>query len=256
MNDNTTNVFEYGKTFLAYLLYHSAKAGTDLTSSVKLSGVTYETGRLHHLLEAATAPVMRMYVSDMRATDLRIKFSGKSPTRDDNNISPVGPRYQVKGLEATAASLTRTTYVMQVTDPSGYCWRISKRYKDLQLFHIALCGARELSVLAPLQALPVKTIDRTQSQSLQIQQQEVEVLCPAGMAREVSAGGTSVDPSSDPSVLCLHGKTLRLPLPLAKSSLFVHGSAARQQDELDMLQSIVAYLQVQLALFFFRSSTF
>ena len=47
LNDHTTNGFEFGKVFLAYLLYHSKKAGTDLTTSSKFFGSSFENGKLH-----------------------------------------------------------------------------------------------------------------------------------------------------------------------------------------------------------------
>ena len=34
LNDNTTNAFEFGKSFLAYLLTTTKKAGADLTRQV------------------------------------------------------------------------------------------------------------------------------------------------------------------------------------------------------------------------------
>lgn len=61
LNDHTINAFEFGKNFLAYLLYISKVAGADLTSSKDFKGKTYQSGRLHLLLVKVTDPVLKLY---------------------------------------------------------------------------------------------------------------------------------------------------------------------------------------------------
>jgi hypothetical protein len=70
LNDHTMNGFEFGKTFLAYILYHSKSGGADLIHSNQFDGSTYERGKLYKLLMKATNSVMKVYVSDMRQSQI------------------------------------------------------------------------------------------------------------------------------------------------------------------------------------------
>ena len=51
LNGHATNCLEYGKNYLAFLLFASKKAGADLPSKVRYEGKTLETGKLLRLLE-------------------------------------------------------------------------------------------------------------------------------------------------------------------------------------------------------------
>jgi hypothetical protein len=51
LNDHATNTLEFGKNFLAFLLYSNKKAGADLPSKVRYEGKTIGTGKLLRLLE-------------------------------------------------------------------------------------------------------------------------------------------------------------------------------------------------------------
>jgi len=62
LNDHTTNAFEFGKTFLAYLLYPDRNAGSNLASNIKLDGKTLENGKLHRLLEQSTEVLHERFV--------------------------------------------------------------------------------------------------------------------------------------------------------------------------------------------------
>jgi hypothetical protein len=70
LNDHTMNGFEFGKIFLAYICYHSKSGGADLIHSNQFDGSTYERGKLYKLLMKATNSVMKVYVSDMRQSQI------------------------------------------------------------------------------------------------------------------------------------------------------------------------------------------
>ena len=71
LNDHTTNTFEFGKQFLAFLLHSNKKVNGNILSDVSFDGRTYETGKLHNLLESATNIVLESYVADMNLTHER-----------------------------------------------------------------------------------------------------------------------------------------------------------------------------------------
>jgi hypothetical protein len=73
LNDHTLNGFEFGKSFLAYVLYHSKAGGSNLVHSKVFDGSSFERGKLYRLLDKATSSVMKMYVTDMRESDRRIE---------------------------------------------------------------------------------------------------------------------------------------------------------------------------------------
>lgn len=72
LNDHTTNAFEFGKQFLAFLLHSNKKINGNILSDVSFDGRTYETGKLHNLLESATSVVLESYVADMGITHERL----------------------------------------------------------------------------------------------------------------------------------------------------------------------------------------
>jgi hypothetical protein len=117
LNDHTTNTFEFGKNFLAYLLSTSKKVGVDLVSSGSLNGRSMETGRLHRLLEKATESVMKGYVAEMRASEERIETMKKmtnqavssSNSRSTNNAA----------LNQPAAAMQMTLYNASSSSTSG-----------------------------------------------------------------------------------------------------------------------------------------
>jgi hypothetical protein len=51
LNDHGTNTLEFGKNFLAFLLFANKKAGADLPSKVRFQGKSIESGKLLRLLE-------------------------------------------------------------------------------------------------------------------------------------------------------------------------------------------------------------
>jgi hypothetical protein len=73
LNDHTTNAFEFGKQFLAYLMFATTKVNGSLTSNRIFDGRTYETGKLHGMLEAATNIVLESYVQVLKPTKYVLK---------------------------------------------------------------------------------------------------------------------------------------------------------------------------------------
>lgn len=131
LNDHTTNAFEYGKNFLAYLLTATKKAGADLTSSNRFDGDTYETGRLHRLLERNTDPVMKMYVADIRESDRRIEAAA-TPQGPAGLLTPAQEApsfYKIIVLKIEDGGLFGpATFVFSVTDPKANTWVLRKKY--------------------------------------------------------------------------------------------------------------------------------
>ena len=72
LNDHTTNVFEFGKFFLAYVLYPMRKIEGNLLHNRVFNGKTFQTGKLHRMLEKATGLVFETYSDDMQMTYDRI----------------------------------------------------------------------------------------------------------------------------------------------------------------------------------------
>ena len=96
LNDHTTNAFEFGKQFLAFLLHSNKKVNGNIFSDVSFDGRTYETGKLHNLLESATSIVLESYVADMNLTHERVNKGGDYKAVDhsyNNNNSSSGGGY-------------------------------------------------------------------------------------------------------------------------------------------------------------------
>lgn len=131
LNDHSTNAFEFGKSFLAYLLYVTKPAPHDLVSSITngpangARGKTVEAGRLHRIVEKATAPVMRMYVQDMKSQQNRLSIGNDAVDRGDVATTVVNSTeaftcYKVLSVthEPTTFSMN-TVYMVSLYNPTG-----------------------------------------------------------------------------------------------------------------------------------------
>lgn len=102
LNSHTNNSFEFGKSFMAYILACSIKAGVDLVSSEKFDGQTFEKGSLHHALLGVTNSVMKSYVTDMKETDERIESGNIGYKGDTSAIMDVQTNVITSGSPSTA----------------------------------------------------------------------------------------------------------------------------------------------------------
>ena len=148
LNDNTNNAFEFGKLFLAYMLYASKKAGSDLISSNHLNGKSFENGLLHCALVQVTSFVMKTYVNDMKQTDQRIESGAIGYNNNNNNainnrISGDGTTFEVPDVQSEYSvdiptyeeAMTGTIYSIKINDPHGQCWIVRRTYKEFKVLH-------------------------------------------------------------------------------------------------------------------------
>ena len=165
MNDHTSNTFEFGKLFLAYLLFFSKKIGANLTTCNDYDGLTIESGKFHYLLERTTHVVFDTYVKDMEQTQNRIS----RPLLTDNSAYPVpriengttteggvvttkkspsGYNIMIRGFET---SMTSTVFVMKIEDPKGHQWVTKRTWTEFETFHNYIM--KEMSEQLPANSL-------------------------------------------------------------------------------------------------------
>ena len=148
LNDNSTNAFEFGKSFLAHLLFVSKPAPHDLVCSMK--GRTVEAGRLHRILDKATAPMMRLYVQDMKSqqNDIGcgssnhvglIENGHEAPPNDDCSRAFT---VQLVTFEPSTFSLN-TMYLVTLQNPcrpaqDGGAWILRKTHTDFLTLYNAI----------------------------------------------------------------------------------------------------------------------
>lgn len=173
LNDHTLNGFEFGKAFLAYMLYHSKPGGANLVHTKHFDGSSYESGKLHRLLDKATVSVMKAYVSDMRETDKRMESgkaidgkraadgskmmaaltaapnmlaigNGGEESAPSGGIPVVAPEDKGYGSEydfemsdhARDSAMSAVQFTILVSDrQNGGEWVIKKSYKDFKELH-------------------------------------------------------------------------------------------------------------------------
>jgi hypothetical protein len=152
LNDHTTNAFEFGKTFLAYLLYPDKQAGTNLTTNLKLDGKTFETGKLHRILEQSTEVVFKTYVQDMnesienqkspelKALEAHTTTNIMFQPQIDSLIRKGEYQYLIKvqDYEETLVSLKGVLYLIEICDPKGHKWIVRKTFSDCEQLHLFL----------------------------------------------------------------------------------------------------------------------
>lgn len=164
LNDHTLNGFEFGKSFLAYILYFSKAGGSNLENSKAFDGSTFERGKLYRLLDKATRSVMKTYISDMRVADrgssavaarkdvardekginhMQIALfeggdAGLSRLPSENgDISSDDSEYDVEISEYTRdTAISAVTFTVLITDhQSNTKWAFKKTYKDFVDLH-------------------------------------------------------------------------------------------------------------------------
>lgn len=122
LNDHSTNAFEFGKQFLAYLLYPTKKIGGNIIANAVFDGRTYETGKLHNLLESATNIVLESYVADMNLTHERTSPAVAAAVSAADNL-PSGGNRNSSSHGAGAGADTGGSYVSEsqalVVRPDG-----------------------------------------------------------------------------------------------------------------------------------------
>eukprot|EP01041_Mallomonas_annulata_P009148 gene9148-18955_t len=179
LNDSVTNTFEFGKGYLAYLTSTgSKKVGVDLVDSSAFNGRSYEMGKLHRLLVRATEPVMKSYVADMKATELRIENAAKAngtykPLTNDtsasnNNtlVSSTSPSpspiiqedYEISTDYDNSSSMSGVVYIIEIKDPMGYQWVIHKKFNRLEALHKDIVEAFEAESVTLDFPPPIKTL--------------------------------------------------------------------------------------------------
>ncbi|KAJ1423520.1 hypothetical protein B484DRAFT_451858, partial [Ochromonadaceae sp. CCMP2298] len=144
LNDHSTNAFEFGKQFLAYLMYPTTKVNGNLTANRLYDGRTYETGRLHSMLEEATNIVLESYVRDMDYTAERT--SKDHIPIDDGGFGIGGGSALTAGDEAAGqylvdiadveeSNIKSVLYVVEICDPKGHRWVVKKSFADFEALH-------------------------------------------------------------------------------------------------------------------------
>lgn len=109
LNDHSTNAFEFGKQFLAYLLYPTKKIGGNILANTVFDGRSYETGKLHNLLESATNIVLESYVADMNLTQERTAAGAKAIDNHRYSSSAVSNSNPSAGAGANSQALVIRT---------------------------------------------------------------------------------------------------------------------------------------------------
>jgi hypothetical protein len=165
LNDHTTNAFEFGKQFLAFLLCPNKKIGGNLTANAVFDGRTFETGKLHNLLESATNIMLESYVEDMTLSQQRVSGSaGLLPSEAGNRSSAggggdslvvysaqgtgqsgqiipgaAGPRevdqYLVDISDFEESSLRPVVYIIEMLDPKGHRWVVRRAFTEFEALH-------------------------------------------------------------------------------------------------------------------------
>lgn len=150
LNDHTMNGFEFGKTFLAYILFHSKSGGADLVHSRGFDGSTYERGKLYKLLIKATNSVMKVYVSDMRQSQINQNLleDNNSPSRqlperlrnkDDVEVNVDDDTVFEYEIELTTyereSALNSVYFLIYITDRKDNRWLLKKKYSDFVTIH-------------------------------------------------------------------------------------------------------------------------
>lgn len=142
LNDNLINIFEFGKHFLAYLLYYEKKVGGGLVFSKQFTGNSILNGKLHHLLELTTNVVFETYMKDMDNTYNRIH--GSSDDTGNHKYTLV-----VRGLDSSnnQGYVNRLLsfnpeaskqYLVEIIDPKGYKWIVKKTWIEFETLHSEL----------------------------------------------------------------------------------------------------------------------
>lgn len=116
-------------------------------SSARFDGETYETGRLHRLLEKATDPVMKMYVADLRNTELKLEDGANTKgtpalTASSSSCANDGS-YMVDIPSYEDSTFQGITYILNLTDPKNNRWTIRKKYQDFEVLHKTLSSNLE-----------------------------------------------------------------------------------------------------------------
>jgi hypothetical protein len=170
LNDHTTNSFEFGKQFLAYLLYPTTKIPGNLITNVAFDRRTYETGKLHSLLENATNVVIESYVEDMNLTHERTQPGaprqplgqplgqgtgtgenspyGSSQHQQQQAESKGGPEnmqlpasegaggeYLIDISDFEESTLRGVIYSIEICDPKGLRWLVRRTYAEFETLH-------------------------------------------------------------------------------------------------------------------------
>lgn len=165
LNDHTVNGFEFGKNYLAYLLYISKVAGADLVTSKEFKGKSFQAGKLHLLLVKATDPVLKLYSQDIKMTEKRLEQAAERAAAERNNVRAIGQNAQLllersasplrastnaSGVAAAASdespyvidegtvetfTMSEAIYTFPLTDRLGTTWSISKKYSDFERLH-------------------------------------------------------------------------------------------------------------------------
>ena len=175
LNDHSTNAFEFGKQFLAYLLCPTKKIGGNLTANTVFDGRTYETGKLHNLLESATNLMLESYIEDMSLTQDRLHNNNTPITNTTNNndaketnynstelvsynnnnnipnptttMSPqdttTSGEYLVEITDFEESTLSSLLYIVELIDPKGHKWVIKKSYNDFLNLHTIILKENE-----------------------------------------------------------------------------------------------------------------
>lgn len=159
MNDNTTNLFEFGKQFMAYLLYFSKKVGSNLTAAKVFDGNSIENGKLHFLLEKTTRIVFDSYMKDMELTYNRThdrqmptlanqnESDYKSIQNSQNNIADakggaensstalVRTSYDIAIRGYETALMGSTVYIVKIIDPKNHQWVAKRSWSEFESLH-------------------------------------------------------------------------------------------------------------------------
>jgi hypothetical protein len=150
LNDHTMNGFEFGKSFLAYILFYSRPGGADLAHANGFDGSTYEKGKLFKLLIKSTNSVMKVYVSDMRQSQINQDLltdvplsnlllltsgGGEGSGGEEGETTEVS-EYQIEFNEYERESaLTATVFLIYLTDRQHNRWLLKKKYSDFVSIH-------------------------------------------------------------------------------------------------------------------------
>ena len=135
MNDHALNAFNYGRSFMTYLLFANPKAGADLLSSSKaLDQNSYETGKLLSLLNGATTSVMRLMdrsqtpaiTNGGTATEFRFTVERAAPQRGSQSYL-----VNISGLRAG----------------SPCEWQVKRSTQEFERLHSSVGG--ELAAMVP-----------------------------------------------------------------------------------------------------------
>ena len=149
LNDHTTNSFEFGKSFLAYLIYPDRNAGNNLTSDPKMDGKTIETGKLHRILEQSTEVVFKTYVDDMsdsianqKSPELKALENKSSNVLMPGQIEALQRRdeyhYTISVADYEESLVKGVVYLIEICDPKGHKWIVRKSYADCEALHAIL----------------------------------------------------------------------------------------------------------------------